>query len=712
MDNETAIKNTQNLGIVVSLPNQNFSITDVLKNLPKDIPAATVDLDKDFLNKKDASIEDNIKNAIEILQLKKSGSNKISIEVNEKVVKEYIYNPHKEKRDINPKDSYFQRALTYAGAACSLINIRYPNDEFNNETIKKTAKKKIKELILKEKEKIDNLNFDDPKQANVVDNMGSFLGKISEILGETLTDKSNKGIKIGEKTAAKWLADFEPVYVASNIGAKDHITELKTKNGGKTYFQVTEYKKALNEKLKSEYRGYQEKQWYKALPKPIQWFIEDMVTNEKLDSLQFIPATADKIPGLRNARETKLFFKDNQDFELLSSIHNSSSKIPNGISGTKKKNIKEKERSSKINAEAFRETYPADKKVRLINLLSRVSFLEKTVAWIEQFTGRKLPLLGGSNNNTTMIEMQEKAFGNEVEHINIPVNLWGYFTQEKWEGWFKNLRDTIISFFKSTPDEHDNSQSENNSENEEFSNNLVTDSEKLNTIDFLKQQIAYIDKHPLTGVNPQLFKAAYEVLLGQEEGVTVDTNCKSGKDRTGIVNAIVETLRIIEKEEGEIPEYEELAKENSEIGEKFGELFAEMYFAHALSAGVNSPGSDDLKLSEVPLPDMIKNPLKEEYSFTHFKLGKLNKPKAIFEEPQEKNNKAEDKEQNNSSKPDIKLPDIKFIEETTKNEVTAKNKVTGKTLLTVVAESTQEEVVKSTQSLDNSQKMHQQRIME
>jgi|GEM_PF-3640536 len=132
------------------------------------------------------------------------------------------------------------------------------------------------------------------------------------------------------------------------------------------------------------------------------------------------------------------------------------------------------------------------------------------------------------------------------------------------------------------------------------------------------------DKDEITSRNRAAFKAAYMGLLVESMGGTVISNCKSGKDRTGLDELYRHAMRMYFELYGTLPLYDDNSKKRKNFISIFVQLFNTMKTQDAAAA--NTPGSFGIKDSAIMLCLDINRALKKSYDASCDRSN-INKPK-------------------------------------------------------------------------------------
>ncbi|MDR3502533.1 MAG: hypothetical protein P4L79_08115 [Legionella sp.] len=124
------------------------------------------------------------------------------------------------------------------------------------------------------------------------------------------------------------------------------------------------------------------------------------------------------------------------------------------------------------------------------------------------------------------------------------------------------------------------------------------------------------------------FKAAYTSILVESMGGIVSTNCKSGKDRTGVEELYKNAMIYYYSIYGVLPKFDDQGVARKNFVDIFVLLFNSMKAQE--SASGNTPGSLGMKLDPTMLCSDIRAALKTTYNLS-VTLASLNKPPLFIE---------------------------------------------------------------------------------
>jgi hypothetical protein len=138
--------------------------------------------------------------------------------------------------------------------------------------------------------------------------------------------------------------------------------------------------------------------------------------------------------------------------------------------------------------------------------------------------------------------------------------------------------------------------------------------------------------HKVLGIwerNFEEFKVAYLSILVEEMGGVVSTNCKSGKDRTGLDEYYRLAMRIYYRQEGKLPGFADKGIERQKFVNIFVQVFNSMKAQEA--AASNTPGSFGIKDDAMMLCKDIAKALGDSFTASNQRAA-MNKPQGFTED--------------------------------------------------------------------------------
>lgn len=153
--------------------------------------------------------------------------------------------------------------------------------------------------------------------------------------------------------------------------------------------------------------------------------------------------------------------------------------------------------------------------------------------------------------------------------------------------------------------------------------NLISKSKKqLENMQNLS--FSQLQRHRLKGRNDRLFKSALLAILAEAMGWPVLTNCKSGKDRTGIEEIYRHAMLLYFEETGELPSYTDVGEDRKRFVQIFVKLFNNMKISEVGAA--QTPGILGVRNGGI-LDEDIVDALGDEYKQS-VDFGKRNRVEA------------------------------------------------------------------------------------
>lgn len=146
--------------------------------------------------------------------------------------------------------------------------------------------------------------------------------------------------------------------------------------------------------------------------------------------------------------------------------------------------------------------------------------------------------------------------------------------------------------------------------------------------------------------NSMAYKVAYTSILVEEMGGMVSTNCKSGKDRTGLDEIYRAAIRHYYKKYGTLPGFYAQDKERKKFIKVFIPIYKNMK-AQEAAAG-NTPGSLGLKDDARMLCGDIADALEESYKYSNA-LANMNKTSSLKQDESEARKEAKKKDKKDAA---------------------------------------------------------------
>ncbi len=429
------------------------------------------------------------------------------------------------------------------------------------------------------------------------------------------------------------IRNAERYFVAENNVDKMLIFENKFK--GSSYYQVDvpyDVNSELTEPQKNHLlavRSEQPPDWFSVLPKWEQDCILKLIP-ASLDGNwhQFSQSSAmQHMPGMKNARYNYLLEDENnsgKDPQIISKSIKMSTLVPY--------EMPEHEQREHTHA-------AVNQALNGLNVLAKENFKNKWGDIFEKQAIEVKPLVllqqllsdttfGADDNHlskmqNTQIKEAQSRF-NEIEIVadTEPVNILRVMALQNKDRWI--YANQVLNY------------------TEKFQ--MAIKQCQLNGVQFNKKQTASIAliEHAKAELeklqNPQLlehlqmtlglrnfeaFKVAYLAILTEAMGGAVSTNCKSGKDRTGLDEIYRASMMLYFKEKGVLPSFTDKGAERQNFINIFTQLFNTMKTQEAAAA--NTPGSFGLKDDAKMLCADIAAALGDSYRYSNDN-ARMNKP--------------------------------------------------------------------------------------
>ncbi|MFJ1267498.1 hypothetical protein ACD661_02885 [Legionella lytica] len=470
-------------------------------------------------------------------------------------------------------------------------------------------------------------------------NMDSFINQLVTLIAAK-TNSTPKQIIGDIRTAERYfVADYKRDQIL--------ISEIKI-DSERSVFQVDEYLgNQLTEAQKKEFVSIH------VLPKdnrPL-WF-RGLSSWEQTWLLKQVPATLEEswmdfeslsqssamshIPGIQNARMNSLVTFDGKEYTLLSRSLKTGTMVPYELHVTKKD----------------RGFYIKQTAEQVLGYLSQEVTLDSEQIWAGlDANGRPRPLVFvQSLLSDTMIDrlvatadtrltreqrraIQEISLSGTFPDVTIvtgndPMNFLRFGDalsgglSKKFNRWAHT--DSIITYAKQFIAYLELQQSKNTLNTEQAARFIL--------IKAAQQEIINLRNDNFTGQSGErnfvAFKAAYTSILVESMGGIVSTNCKSGKDRTGVEELYKNAMIYYYSIYGVLPKFDDQGVARKNFVDIFVLLFNSMK-AQEAAAG-NTPGSLGLKLDPTMLCLDIRAALKTTCDLS-LTLANLNKPPLFIE---------------------------------------------------------------------------------
>ncbi|MDR3491134.1 MAG: hypothetical protein P4M12_03705 [Gammaproteobacteria bacterium] len=497
------------------------------------------------------------------------------------------------------------RKLSILGGIASSLN-EFSDNNKRIESVFDTVKHILKDFnritnaleARKKMTQIRKLIVPRPKDIGIDD----FISHISNKFKKTYNENSKTGLKLTDELTYHRIRHAEKYFVAGLNANRYLINESIIKD--KTYIQLDV---PLNAKL-TEDQSKSFNEIYEENTKKAQWFdhlvpwqqkrVRDVFTKNKntkpneVDSFnfdtKFLSSSIQDLPGLKNARTNYLIEEEKADnsLKILASSIKMAAPVPYEVS------------------ESFRGTLAEQNIAQLVETIGEKAKKDFEILWgKDRFKNNPeiKPLIfmhsllseikRGVGNDSDLVEAQRTAINDwkkrnknsEVEVIygNDTLNFNRHFRSSDLSHQTEVLAyaDKFLAELKKEP--------------------LVNkeQKEKFDLINAAKLELKNLDNIDIPfGRNRIAFKSAYLGLLVESLGGVVVSNCKSGKDRTGIDELYRNAMKIY-YETSEPPKKLPRINDTGDDRKRFVEIFVNLFNSMKIqeAAAANTPGSFGVK---------------------------------------------------------------------------------------------------------------------
>ena len=442
-------------------------------------------------------------------------------------------------------------------------------------------------------------NTIDETEDQSLDSINKFFDHLVGDIHSVLTPKPS------HEFVVRNIRNAERYFVAEYSQGK--IVANETRMDGQAFVQLDiPVGNQLSDAQKQEYMRIHDvnnlPKWFLALPQwERDWFVNKVPATlsdqrwEKFTAL-FISANMQHIPGVKNARMNYLYQQSDQGLKKLSTSLKMSTLDPYEMPDSEKAKI------CKMNAEQVLPMLSSgsDRLIMFNSLLSDVNIM--------------------SIEDGTMVQSQTKALGStEVagkatiavgnDSTNLTRMLVPFTREPRFLTRWAHI-DKIMDYY------------EKNKASQGFEQNPLIQ-EAVSNLRDLRRKF-----HPFALFSKRNFnahKAAYAGILVEAMGGMVSTNCKSGKDRTGLDELYRAAMRIYFERYHRLPHIDDNAEERKKFVDIFVTLFNSLKIQEA--AAFNSPGAFGIIDNARVLSGDIRKALGKDYGAS-IGIGNLNKGKA------------------------------------------------------------------------------------
>jgi len=441
------------------------------------------------------------------------------------------------------------------------------------------------------------ITFIDDPSANETQNINDFVSKLRKIIDLALGNKTNEqskytlhNIRLAERY---FVADYNKQRVIVNdatINSKQYV-QVDIPFGNKlTDEQKNEYLLIHDELKKPD--------WFKQLEPWEQQWLQHIVPRSLTEDWRqfenlFQSSAMMHIPGIKNARTNYLISIDNNNtYRALSTSFKCSTLVPYEMNEKDEKHNTEMNTNQLVSAISKQDASNAQPRIYVNSLLSDVRIIGED--------DRRL-----TRAQTAEIELAKKKSYANLSFGNDAVNILRFVSNDSWEH-----VDSALQYYK----DHQDKLTEPNRELAKQA------SEQLTALSNTR-----LNLHNPKNLNAH--KTAYLSILVEACGGYVSTNCKSGKDRTGLDELYRAAMLIYFEQHGKLPGY----NDDKEDRAKFIAIYSQLFNTYKVqeSAAANTPGSFGIKDTAQMLSKDIANTLAKAYQVSNRNAG-LNKPKEFI----------------------------------------------------------------------------------
>lgn len=545
-------------------------------------------------------------------------------------------------QSLGPRDLLQMRAHSLATRKLSILagvvnaieltkgtneNFITPHEQQRNQILKliEQLSKQVEEKVAEELKgpNVDLNSLDPGKEMNVF--LDNLIAQVGDITGSD-KEKIIRDIRLAERY---FVADYKSNQVIYNETktAKDSIIQIDV--GAKNNFTQEQREEYIRIHAAN---ADDRPAWFNILPGwEKRWFLQNVPKSlddnwEAFES-KFMSSAMAHCPGINNARTNYLYQRDKEGVpQLVSTSIKTGTMAPyempkqsyqQGVEQTAQQVL------SQLTKEAQRRFSATWEGVDLSNqgltpLVLSQGLLSDTII---------------SGSDTRMVRSQEKAIkdacspkglfaGVKVFNDNVPVNFLRFVSAEsglisKLVGRWDNVNN-ILAYTYKLKNALESAQHQGQLNPEQIKR-LDLIREARSKLIFLRDKAPYrLDR------NMGPYKAAYTAILVEACGGMVSTNCKSGKDRTGLDELYRNTMMLYYQKYGELPAYNAAKEKHQKFMEIYETLFDSQKAQEA--AATNTPGSFGLKDSALMLCRDIAAFIGKTYRNSNM-CSVINKPK-------------------------------------------------------------------------------------
>lgn len=456
-------------------------------------------------------------------------------------------------------------------------------------------------------------------------NMEKFINSLISTVMETS--------KLDKENVLRQIRNTERYYVAMKNRRRAIVCEYYDKNINAIIQTDIPFNNKLSVEQKNEFMEIYHKPpleipaWFTALPKWEQDWLKRHIPkniNDSWDEFEsiFQSSAMQHIPGVKNGRFNYLVKKNinNDEYDILSSSSKTASLVPYEMPNSTKATEQNAEHLHGILLEKAKDNFkdkwgnillsPPPVLILFQSLLSNTLF-GATDKVLHNLQKEAINKLRARNTKATVI------FGNLAVNIlrHLPGEETSYITQ------IIRIADEFLNSLSQSTKPLDFKQIK-----------------RLRLIKCALKNLREMEASMPSGLlrNDAAFKAAYVGILVEEMGGIVSTNCKSGKDRTGLDEIYRHAMRLYFEdnydEKNTKEDYNELPNYNVS-DQKFETIYKDLFNSMKAqeSAAMNTPGAFGLNDEAKMLSGSITTKLGKAYSLSSAR-AKMNKPSSFKED--------------------------------------------------------------------------------
>lgn len=523
----------------------------------------------------------------------------------------------------------------------------------------KNGNSALRILEIAHNEIISNIN--EKKKISVPqDEINDFIKNLVKII------KNNSNLE--EADIIRKIRNAERYFVA-DYRAEQPIKIFKTNLNGKTVVQVDEpIPNFLTNEQKQEYlkiHSLDKPQWFINLPQWEQaWLLAKVpitLNDRNWQLFENQSSAMQHLPGIKNGRVNYLAVEENGKWIVKSKSLKTSTMVPYEMP---KENI---ENESEHNAQQVISNLSslAEDNFKIwdnINLADKDNKKMKPLIVLQSLLS-DVAIAGNDKSlvkqQSSAIKSQKDKFENvEIIHGNDPVNIFRLMFSQKEKRWrhtneIMNYAEKLVTALEG---KQLNVEQQSRFNTIKTLMNLIV---KLHKISLNQAKLKMIDRR-----NLEQYKVAYLSLLVEALG-GISTNCKSGKDRTGLDEIYRHAVHLYYDQYKKMPQFTDKGKDRKNFVAIVTQLFNNMKTQE--SAAANTPGSFGLKDGAMVLDKDIAKNLGDSYQ-TSNKRADMNKP-PLFKEDEKKQSK-----ERNEKKSEKEMVQERYTKDVEKTALTLQQK--------------------------------------